>query len=317
MAEVGKNIPKAKKILEDGGLVAIPTETVYGLAGNAFSDKAVSHIFAVKNRPSFDPLIVHCASIDRVYEIAALNKPHALQLAKVIWPGPLTMVLPKKENISDLVTSGMDSVAVRIPSHPLTLKLLHELSFPLVAPSANLFGYVSPTRPEHVLEGLGDRIDYILDGGPCELGIESTIISFLEDHPIVLRLGSLSLEKLQSIVGKVRVLNHSSSNPLAPGMLKSHYATTKKIVVGDITNLVKEFKNKKIAILYFDKREAMIKDFPYLILSESGDLEEAAANFFSALRSMDKMDINFILAEKVPDAGIGRAINDRLLRASA
>ncbi|MCZ6692366.1 MAG: L-threonylcarbamoyladenylate synthase, partial [Bacteroidetes bacterium] len=181
MAEIGSNIVRAKKFLVQSQLVSIPTETVYGLAANALDQDAVVKIFKVKDRPYFDPLIVHTHSLDQISKYT-LDFPHKLyQLGKRLWPGPLTVILPKKKIIPDLVTAGKQDVAIRIPNHPLTLKLLQNLPFPLAAPSANPFGYISPTNPAHVLQNLGDKVPYILDGGPCELGIESTIVGFRDD----------------------------------------------------------------------------------------------------------------------------------------
>lgn len=297
--------------------MAIPTETVYGLAGNALDKRVISRIFTTKNRPEFDPLIVHCGSLSKVPDYADIDNPKAKLLAKTFWPGPLTMVLPKKEPIPYLVTSGLDSVAIRVPSHKLSLELLNHLDFPLVAPSANPFGYISPTTSDHVQENLGSSIDYILDGGKCELGIESTIIKFDNDLPRVLRLGSLSIEKIQSIIGKVEIEIHSSSNPAAPGMLKSHYSPSKPLILGPIESSLQDPSIDKAGILSFSREYNNEKILEQIVLSPKGDLEEAAANFFSALRALDKKNINLILAEKFPDSGLGRAINDRLKRAAA
>jgi L-threonylcarbamoyladenylate synthase len=303
--------------LKNGGLVAIPTETVYGLAGNALDERVVSRIFSAKKRPQFDPLIVHCSSIGQISHYATLENPQARLLAEKFWPGPMTLVLPKKDVVPYLVTSGMDTVAMRIPAHEMTLHLLRQLDFPLVAPSANPFGYVSPTTPDHVNDNLGDVVDYILDGGPCQLGIESTIILFDNKIPTVLRSGSLSVEKIQTIIGEINVVTHSSSNPSAPGMLKSHYAPGKKLVLGNIELLLGMPDYDRVGVLSFREKFEHPKIVSQIILSENGDLEEAATNLFSGLRSLDKMDINFILAETVPNHGLGRAINDRLKRGAS
>src|SRR3989337_2200969 len=220
MAEIGTDIEKAKRLLQAGELVAIPTETVYGLAGNALNLSSVTKIFEVKGRPQFDPLIVHVPDFKAVPVYAREIPEQAKILAKQFWPGPLALLLNKKESISDLVTSGLDTVGLRCPDHPITHDLLKSLGFPLAAPSANPFGYVSPTRPEHVEEQLGNKIGYILDGGVCPVGIESTIVGFEYDMPVVRRLGGLTLEKIESIIGKVRVQINSSSNPKAPGQLR-------------------------------------------------------------------------------------------------
>jgi L-threonylcarbamoyladenylate synthase len=305
MAEIGNDILKAKAVLEDGGLVAVPTETVYGLAGNALNAEAVAKIFSVKGRPHFDPLIVHVPDLENVRRYVTEIPDKARKLAEKFWPGPLTMLFHKKDIIPDLVTSGLPTVGIRCPDHDLTRHLLRILPFPLAAPSANPFGYVSPTTAYHVDEQLGSRIPYILDGGPCRVGIESTIIGFEEDIPVVYRLGGLSLEQIENVIGK---------NPKAPGQLKSHYAPGKKVVIGKIEELLQQYPAHCSGILTFQQ------DFnsPYqFILSISGSTEEAAQHLFTALRAFDKMPVDVILAELVPDDGLGRAINDRLRRAAA
>ena len=313
MAIIDKDIAKAKALLEKGSLVAIPTETVYGLAGNALDVSAAAKIFTVKDRPQFDPLIVHVAGIEDAKKYTAEFPEQARLLAENFWPGPLTLLLKKKTIIPDIVTSGLDTVGIRCPDHPLTLELLRSLKFPLAAPSANPFGYVSPTTPLHVNDQLGDKIDYILDGGPCQVGIESTIVGF-EDHvPVIYRMGGLSLENIQDVIGNVRLQTHSTSNPKAPGQLKSHYAPGKKVMLGTLDELVKHF-GKSAGILSFQKNFGSAYQY---ILSPSGDLEEAAKNLFTALRGFDKMPVDVILTELVPDVGLGRAINDRLRRAAA
>lgn len=314
MAELGKDINRAKQLLDRGELVAIPTETVYGLAANALDATAAARIFAAKNRPSFDPLIVHVATAMRVHELVTDFPDQAQALAASFWPGPLTLVLPKKNHIPDLVTAGLPTVGVRCPSHELTLELLHLLDYPLAAPSANPFGYVSPTRPEHVQEQLGSQVAYILDGGPCRVGVESTIVGFA-DGPVIYRLGGVAVEEIENVVGRVRVMTHSSSNPVAPGQLASHYAPARQIVLGNIAELLTQHPNEKVALLRYHKR---LPDtpVPQIVLSPSGSLEEAAQNLFAALRQFDKMDVTLVLAELVPDTGIGRAINDRLRRAA-
>lgn len=314
MADKGSDLEKAKAILSRGELVAIPTETVYGLAANALNPDAVAKIFSVKNRPEFDPLIVHVPDLESVDQYVDFIPLKARKLASLNWPGPLTMVLKKKTVIPDIVTAGMDTVGIRCPDHVLSRQLLRELPFPLAAPSANPFGYVSPTKAEHVNEQLGNKIQYILDGGPCSVGIESTIIGFETDTPVIYRLGGLGLEKIESLIGRVELNLNSSSNPRAPGQLKSHYAPQKKIIVGNLVELLQKYPAHCSGILSYKT------DFnsPHqMILSRSGNLEEAAKNLFSALREFDKMNIDVVLAERVPDVGIGRAINDRLRRAAA
>ena len=317
MAEISADINKAKILLESGQLVAIPTETVYGLAGNAFSGTAVAEIFAVKDRPYFDPLIIHTNNIERI-ENWVENFPYkAYSLATSFMPGPLTLLLNKKEIIPDLVTSGMHKVAVRVPDHLLTLQLLKILDFPLAAPSANPFGYISPTNPVHVQNQLGAKIPFILDGGEAKVGIESTIVGFEQDKIIIYRLGGLSVEEIEAVVGKVSVMKNSSSNPLSPGMLKSHYAPRKKLYISNLEPLIKKNNPDKIGALVFDQYLKNIPEKNQIILSKTADLSEAARNLFSSLRELDQMDIDFIYAELLPEVGLGRAINDRLRRAAA
>ncbi len=318
MAEIGTDVNKAVKILKEGNLIGLPTETVYGLAGNALNAEAVASIFSTKNRPSFDPLILHTHSINELGKYVSKVPEAAQILAQRLWPGPLTLLLKKKDIIPDLVTSGMDTVAVRIPNKALTLKLLEQLDFPLVAPSANPFGYVSPTRAQHVEDQLGDKIDYILDGGDCEVGIESTIVGFDEDRPVIHRLGGISKEKIESLIGKVDLKPHSTSNPKAPGMLASHYSPGKPVVIGNIPALQKELgESTHVGAISFKDKISNISDEKQVVLSMEGNLSEAAKNLFAALRHLDKQEIDLILAELVPDHGLGRAINDRLKRASA
>ena len=317
MAEIGQDIHKAKAILSRGGIVAIPTETVYGLAGNALNAEVVAHIFAAKERPEFDPLIVHTSAMDRAMALVKAFPERAKILAQRSWPGSLTLVLPKKAIIPHLVTSGLDTVAIRVPDHPLTLSLLQQLDFPLAAPSANPFGYISPTEAGHVEDQMGEKIAYILDGGPCKVGIESTIIGFDEELPVIYRLGGMSKEKIESIVGRVKVLPGSTSNPKAPGMLKRHYAPVKRVVLGDVASGIEKMRGQKMAVLSLKNRYREVPESSQVRLSETGDLEEAAGKLFGALRELDKLDIDIILAERMPDHGLGRAINDRLARAAA
>lgn len=317
MAEIGKDIVKAKSLLEQGELVAIPTETVYGLAGNALDSNAVVKIFKVKDRPQFDPLIVHAANLQQAKDLVESIPEKAEKLAARFWPGPLTFLLKKKSLIPDLVTSGMDTVGIRCPDHDLTRSLLQSLSFPLAAPSANPFGYVSPTRPEHVNDQLGNKIQYILDGGECRVGIESTIIGFENDSPTVFRLGGLTIEDIETVIGKVDIQLNSSSNPRAPGQLRSHYSPRKKVVWGTLSELISQYPTAKVGILAFQKKVAGIAPANQIVLSDTGNLEEAAQHLFASLRALDKKGIEVILAEALPDIGLGKAINDRLRRASA
>lgn len=316
MAEIGTDIEKAAHLLRRGKLVGIPTETVYGLAGNAFNEQAVLSIFETKNRPQFDPLIVHSSSTEWVKEHVAEIPLLASRLMDEFWPGPMTLVLPKKTIVPDLVTSGLDSVAVRVPSHPMTQSLLRLLDFPLAAPSANPFGYVSPTTAQHVNDQLGDKIDYILDGGPTTIGLESTIIGFEEGRPIIYRLGGLSVDVIEDLIGPVEVTLNQSSDPKAPGMLKSHYAPGKPLFFGKPGQLITEFEGKRIGFLGFMTRLEFLPPNRQLLLSPRGDLQEAAVNLFAFMRQFEKFPVDVILAEELPEIGLGRAINDRLRRAA-
>lgn len=315
-ASVGSNIELARELLEQGSLVAIPTETVYGLAGNALNADSVTSIFEVKERPFFDPLIVHVASIESANNYVTALPDQARALANRFWPGPLTLLLPKKTNIPDLVTAGLDRVGLRCPDHPLTQQLLQLLEFPLAAPSANPFGYVSPTTAQHVVDQLGNKIPYVLDGGPCQVGIESTIVGWENSQAIIYRLGGITINQIESVIGKVHIQSHSSSNPQAPGQLQNHYAPTKRFLLGNVQSLIREHHLKNPGILTFQKMEHLPGAI-HLVLSDTGDLHEAARNLFGMLRQLDKQDIDAVIAEEVPNVGIGRAINDRLRRAAA
>ncbi|RNI28622.1 L-threonylcarbamoyladenylate synthase [Rufibacter latericius] len=317
MADIGTDLQRAVSFLTQGDLVAIPTETVYGLAANAYDEAAVVKIFEAKNRPAFDPLIVHTHAVSQVSGIVREVPDAAYKLAERFWPGPLTLILPKAEHVPLLVTSGHDSVGVRIPNHSLTLDLLRQLPFPVAAPSANPFGYVSPTTAHHVQDQLGDRIPYVLDGGACEVGVESTILRLNGDEVEVLRLGGLALEDLQEVVqiSKVQVKT-SSSNPAAPGMLSSHYSPRKKVLLGNISENLQKTDPSRTGVISLQQIYSEVPREQQIQLSASGDLSEAARGLFSALRTLDAQPIDLILAEPMPEQGLGRAINDRLQRAS-
>lgn len=308
-------IQKAIQLLSTGKVVAIPTETVYGLAANALDEEAVTEIFKIKNRPFFDPLIVHIADKKEVEKYASYFPEKAKKLTNTFWPGPLTMVLPKSETIPDLVTSGLPFVGLRVPNHPLTLQLLKQLPFPLAAPSANPFGYVSPTTAKHVEEQLGDKVSYILDGGPCEVGLESTIVMFENDeNPVILRLGGLSIEAIENCIGKVALNIASHSKPNSPGQLDKHYATRTPL------KLITEIDFNTIDIT---KTGAITFHAPFVflpvenqrVLSPNKSTEEAAHNLFAAMRELDNLNFDLIITETFPSKGLGPAINDRLNRA--
>lgn len=316
VTQTGTEVTLAKQFLENGELVAIPTETVYGLAANALDPIAVAKIFEAKNRPTFDPLIVHTHSLAGVYDFVTHIDPQLLKLAEAFWPGPLTLLLPKKSHIPDLTTSGLERVGVRVPHHALTLQLLESLPFPLAAPSANPFGYISPTTAEHVQKQLGDKISYILDGGNCEVGLESTIVGEEEGELIIYRLGGLSVDAIESVVGSVSIQLNQSSNPKAPGQLKSHYAPKKPVFTGNAAELQKIHKHHKTGFIVFGET---LVDAPGSIvknLSPSQNYHEAAANLFSFLRELDEADVDVIICDLLPGMDLGLAINDRLRRAA-
>lgn len=314
MAEINSDINKAKTFLDNDNLIGLPTETVYGLAGNGLKAEVVSKIFEVKNRPHFDPLILHSYSIEAIKKFVKDIPAAALQLMNAFWPGPMTILLERNQKVPDLTCSGLDRVAFRIPNHSRALSLLETLEYPLAAPSANPFGYISPTTSEHVQKQLGEKIPYILEGEISDIGIESTIVGFENGDTIIYRLGGLEVDEIKKVVGKVKILPHSSSKPDAPGMLKSHYAPRKNIILGDISTLIKQKSDLKIGTLSFSKvyPEADIS----LVLTETGDMHEAAQNLFSHLRKLDESDVDLIITEKVPNTGLGKAINDRLQRAA-
>jgi L-threonylcarbamoyladenylate synthase len=316
MAEIGTDIAKAAQLLRDGHMVGIPTETVYGLAANALDADAVLRIFEAKGRPHFDPLIMHLPDTEAVRAHVQVNPPQAEFLMAAFWPGPLTLVLPKQAHVPDIVTSGLDTVAVRVPSHPMTQALLRQIDFPLAAPSANLFGHVSPTTAQHVNDQLGDRIPYILDGGGATVGLESTIVGFENGMPTIYRLGGLGVEAIEHVIGPVQLILNQSSDPKAPGMLKSHYAPRIPLHLGNPLMLLQQLEGRRIGFLGFNLPLREMAADRQRILSPKGDLNEAAHNLFAYLRELETMDIDAIIAEEAPDIGLGRAINDRLRRAS-
>jgi len=317
MIKISTDIFEAKKILEKEDLVVIPTETVYGLAGNIYSIKAIDSIFKTKNRPSNNPLIVHIDSYEKLADLVEEIPEKAKKLAEVFWPGSLTLVLKKKKSVPYTITAGKETVAVRIPNHQLTLELLKKLDFPLAAPSANPFGSISPTTAQHVVDYFKDTLEMVLDGGDCVNGIESTIIGFENENPILYRLGSLSVEEIESIIGPIKIMNENNSSPMAPGMLSRHYAPkTKTIVSENIKEELKKHKNLKIGLLLFkddiDSCENIVKE----ILTNKKDLKEAATNLYAAMHRLDRKNLDLIIAEKFPNNSIGKSINDRLNRAT-
>ena len=318
------NLNLCKQALTDSQVIAVPTETVYGLAGNALDQNALKAIFNIKNRPLFNPLIIHTDCTKSAEKYASFN-PLAQQLTEKFWPGPLTIILPKKEIVPNLVTANLDSVAIRCPQNPTLLKLLKKLTFPLAAPSANPFGYVSPTTAEHVNCSLGNQLEYILDGGDCRIGIESTIVdSRNPNKPKILRLGPISKEELEELTGTAfEQANSVSTNELrAPGMLKSHYSpiTPLKITPLDgLKKLVASNSHPRIAFI-FQKRP---KNSHYeklaniYWLSENGDALDIAQNFYQILRATDALNYELIHIEAINETkGLKAALKDRLSKAA-
>lgn len=300
-------IAKAARLLQSGALVAFPTETVYGLGGDARSGTAVAGIFAAKGRPTFNPLIVHVPDLAAAEALGTFG-PNALALAQAFWPGPLTLVVPLRADagLSPLVTAGLDSVAIRVPSHPVALALLRAFGGPVAAPSANPSGRVSPTRAAHVLDGLGGRIAAVLDAGSCAVGLESTIV-LADPDPLLLRPGGLPVEALAALLGQPPVAAEGVSKPMAPGQLASHYAPSARVRLEATTAAPGE------VLVGFGAIEGE------LTLSATGDLVEAAARLFDTLRAADALagPQGGIAFATVPEVGLGRAINDRLRRAAA
>lgn len=313
---IGRDLNKAAKLLNEGKVIGIPTETVYGLAGNALNLEAITSIFKVKNRPFFDPLIVHISDLSEAEEYTTGIPEPLLLLAEAFMPGPLTLLLERRPVIPDLITSGLPRVAIRVPIHPVTKALLSILDFPLAAPSANPFGYISPTTAQHVADQLGDQLPYILDGGACQVGIESTIVGMEEDRVVVYRKGGISIEALQSFVPNIEVKLHSQSDPMAPGMLQSHYAPSCPLIIVDEFD-IREYPDKKVGVISFNRKVTGVPEAMQYILSPNADFGEAAQRLFGAMRHLDTMDLDLILVKLLPEKELGRAINDRLRRAAS
>jgi len=311
-----ENLDLCANLLRDGAVVGVPTETVYGLAGNALCESSVRKIFEAKGRPLIDPLIVHFSSIEKAEAHVEFND-HARELAARFWPGALTLVLPKKGTISDLVTAGLASVAVRVPGHPVFRALLERLDFPLAAPSANPFGYVSPTLAEHVESTLGNRILAVLDGGACEYGVESTIVDLRNpDVPKILRPGPISAKALRIQNTDTPTATSDETAQAAPGMLTQHYSPNTSITLfahGEQADGIQESE----AVVYNTKPATSELAANRFWLSESGELSEIAHNLFMLIQKLDHANYTRLHVERAEDAGIGVAVNDRLSRAAA
>lgn len=331
-------IARAAAVLRAGGLVAFPTETVYGLGANALDERAVARVFEVKGRPRFDPLIVHVAEMNWLPRIVAEFPPRAAELARCFWPGPLTLVLPKTDLIPELVTAGSPAVAVRMPNHPTALELLRQVDLPIAAPSANLFGRISPTTAEHVREQLGNAVDMILDGGPCTVGVESTVLQLTPAGALLLRPGGVTIEELESVIGPIEIpapaenpaLQSADEPLLSPGRLPQHYAPRTPLLLidpGDYPSKLQSGRGApapgtataepRVGLLAFEPPADTAHFAQIEVLSPTGDLREAASRFFAALRRLDAAGLDLVVAETFPEHGLGRALNDRLRRAAA
>jgi len=308
-------IARAVRILKRGGLVAFPTETVYGLGADALNPLAVARIFEVKARPRMDPLIVHVADYESAKRFGEFPDA-AAELASRFWPGPLTLIVAKKDVVPPIVTAGLDTVAIRVPAHPAALALIRAAGCGIAAPSANPFGCVSPTEARHVADQLGLSVDLILDGGPCMIGLESTILSLAGEAPAVLRLGGTAVEELEALLGTLAVETVDTRLPQAPGQLKRHYATRTLLeIAGEGADSWEP--GQRIGLLCLTAPEDSRIYTAVEVLSPAGDLREAAANLFRALHRLDALGLDRIFARPVPETGLGRAIMDRLRRCSA
>ncbi len=306
------SIAKAAALLRDGKLVAFPTETVYGLGADATNDHAVAAIYAAKERPQFNPLIIHVAEIFALDPLIVWNDTARL-LATQFWPGPLTLILPRKSDcpVSLLASAGLDTLAVRIPSHPVAQRLLKAAALPVAAPSANASGKLSPTTPVHVVESLGDKVDFILAGGRSQIGVESTVLNLTSAHPVILRPGGITREQIETLIGSVdEATSVGDEKILSPGMLASHYAPNIAL------RMNADSASSDEGFLMFGPDVFAQGGAARLNLSETGDLNEAAANLFAMLRQLDQPHLRGIAVMPIPDAGLGAAINDRLKRAA-
>lgn len=309
-------IDRAAHILQQGGIGAFPTETVYGLGASIRHETAIARIFEIKARPKFDPLIVHVADEEQLEEIVSHVPAKAHKLITHFWPGPLTLVLPKLRSVPDLVTAGLDTVAVRMPRHPLALALIRATHSPIAAPSANRFGRTSPTTAEHVRRAIGSQIDFLLDGGPCPIGVESSIVSLMGDQPLLLRPGGIPMEDIESLIGPLGKPRSPAHQISAPGMLPRHYAPHTPLRLVTNSAITTFEGGKRVGYLAFRAPPPEINFAAVEVLSPAGNLREAAANLFGALHRLDDQKLDLILAEPVPEHGLGRAINDRLKRAA-
>jgi L-threonylcarbamoyladenylate synthase len=311
------NITQAADFLTQNQLVAIPTETVYGLAAKATSLEAIGNIYTVKNRPSFNPLILHIGHANSIEQYAYTNA-NSQALIQAFMPGPFTILLPKKNTVNDVLTAGSHKVALRIPQHPMALSLLQQLPFALVAPSANPSGYVSPTSAAHVLQGLQGKIPFILDGGQCQIGLESTIVETTDNNTIIVhRYGAITAQEIAEVLPNAIITTKNNQQINSPGQLKSHYATLTPLSMGNVQQFINQHQQYKIAVISLQNSYQNIAPQHQYILSPDGNVNQAAQRLFAAMRLIDTLGYDYIIAEEFPKQGIGLAINDRLIRAQA
>ena len=311
-----ENINEAAVVIKQGGLVAFPTETVYGLGADGLNPIAVAKIFEAKKRPTFNPLILHIADKIWLKRFSHYDDGRINQLINKFWPGPLTFVLPKTDIVPDIVTAGNPTVAVRMPDHKVALELILKSETPIAAPSANKFGHLSPTDAQHVVKSLGDKVDIILDGGKCSVGVESTILELYNDEIYLLRPGGVSKEEIENEIGKIKSGKTNKDKPNAPGQLPFHYAPSIPLDFLNVENIEK-YANKKIGVLFFCEEKFINTFRTAKVLSSSGNLKEAAANLFRFLHDFEKDNLDIILVEPIKEEGLGVAIMDRLKKAAA
>lgn len=312
------SIRVAADVIRKGGLVAFPTETVYGLGCDALNPDAVARVFEVKGRPAFDPLIVHIATETALDGLVETISPKDRRLMNRFWPGPLTLIMPKHARVPDIVTAGLSTVAIRMPAHPTAQALIRKAGVPIAAPSANPFGSISPTCAQHVRDGLGDRVELILDGGPCLLGLESTIVSTAGTTPEVLRPGSLSLPEIVAVMGPVlRRLRQAHQTPLAPGQLTRHYATRTPLTLVPPGITHRPLPGERAGLLAISPPRTSDGYAAIEVLAPSGQLREAARHLFAALRRLDAQRLDHLYALPCEEHGLGLAIMDRLRRCAA
>ncbi|MCZ7602945.1 MAG: L-threonylcarbamoyladenylate synthase [Melioribacteraceae bacterium] len=310
------NIKKAADIIRSGGTVAFPTETVYGLGADGLNPVAVAKIFDIKNRPTFNPLILHIGSIDQLHSVCRTNNDWVNKLIEKFWPGPLTLVLPKKEIVPEIVTADNPTVAVRMPDNKIALELIKHSQRPIAAPSANLFNRLSPTTAEHVYTQIGNKVDMIIDGGATEVGVESTIVEIENENVYLLRPGGITKEEIEKLLDRKVIVKQKSADPNSPGQLPFHYSPRTPLYFLNKVDL-KQLKGNKVGAIFLFEQNVEFNFSEVNILSEDNNLREAAANLFSALHHLDEQNLDLILVEPIPEEGLGLAMMDRLNKAAA